>query len=205
MCVCLWGHLHGPCMTSLTTHCPFNYTMFTLISATMKWFKIKAIKTYVSYITNLLFYILCGCKHKRKWHPQKTLYNICLKTGLFKVKLYYINFMRLFYQEIQEIWRYEEHTVMRRKPRRQVSDFSNDFCCIKTTFTFLLQIIQSKWFLMFVLSVKNCFNTKKETLSSVYLLITEIYPYWSYGDGIDLPITWKSNSSKMEMYVLCSL
>jgi len=51
------------------------------------------------------------------------LYNIRLKTGLFEVKLYYINFMRLFYQESQEIWRHKEHAVMQRKPRRQVINF----------------------------------------------------------------------------------
>jgi len=44
--------------------------------------------------------------------------------------------------------------------------------------------VQSEWFLAFVLNVKNCFNAKKETFSSVYLLITEIYTYLSYGDGI---------------------
>jgi len=116
-------------------------------------------------------------KHKRKWRLQKTLYNICLKTCLFEVKLYYNNFMRLFYQESQEIWRHKEHAVMRRKPRRQVSNFSSDFRCIKTRFTFLLQIIQSEWSLTFVLNVKICFNAKKETFSSMYLLITEIYTY----------------------------
>jgi len=115
------------------------------------------------------------------------------------VKLYYINFMRLFYQESQEIWRHEEHIVMRRKPWWQVSNFSRDFRCSKTTFTFLLHIIRSEWFLTFVLNVNNCFNTKKETFLSVYLLITEIYTYWSYGDGIALPRTWKSNSSEMEI------
>jgi len=55
----------------------------------------------------LLFYVMCVYKHKRKWYLQKTLYNIRLKTTLFNVKLYYINFMRLFYQESQEIWRHE--------------------------------------------------------------------------------------------------
>jgi len=85
--------------------------------------------------------------------------------------------MKLFYQESQEIWKHEEHTVMRRKPRLQVSNFSSDFHCIKSIFTFLLQIIRSEWFLTFVLNVKNCFNAKKETFSSVYLLITEIYAY----------------------------
>jgi len=141
------------------------------------------------------------CAHANIWHLQKSLYNIRLKTGLFEVKLYYINFMRLFYQESEEIWRHEEHTVMRRKPRRQVSDFSSDFCCIKTIFTFLLQIIRSEWFLMFMLNVKNCFSAKKETLSSVYLLITEIYTYWSYEHGIALPRTRKSNSSEIMFYV----
>jgi len=148
---------------------------------------------------------MCVYKHKRKWRRQKTLYNICLKTSLFKVKLYYINFMRLFYQESYEIWRHEEHAVMRRNPRQQVSDFSSDFCCIETIFIFLLQIIWNKWFLTFMLNVKNCFNAKKETLSSTYLLITDIYTYWSYGDGIALPRTQKSNSSEMEIHVLCSL
>ena len=133
----------------------------------MKPFKIKAIKTYVSYVTT---FVILRIMHAQttKWRLQKTLYNICLKIGLFEVKLYYINFMRLFYQESQEIWRYKEHVAMRRKPRRQVSNFTRDFCCIKTIFTFLLQIIRSKWFLTFVLNVKNCFNAKKETFSSVY-------------------------------------
>jgi len=83
----------------------------------MKPFKIKAIKTYVSYITTFVILHNTACKHKRKWRLQKMLYNICLKTGLFEVKIYYINVMRLFYQESQEIWRYKEHAVMRRKPR----------------------------------------------------------------------------------------
>jgi len=56
-----------------------------------------------------------------------------------------------------------------------------------------------------MLNVKNCFNTKKETFLSVYLLITKIYIYWSYGDGIALPKTQKSNSSEMEIHVLYSL
>jgi len=133
------------------------------------------------------------------------LYNIRLKIGLFEVKLHYIIFYRLFYQESQEIWRYEEHAVMRRKPKQQVNNFSRDFRCIKTIFTFLLQIIRRKWFLMLMLNLKNCFNAKKETFSSVYFLITAIYTYWSYGDGIALAGTRKSNSSKMEIHVLCSL
>jgi len=133
------------------------------------------------------------------------LYTIRLKTGLFEVKLYYINFMRLFYQESQVIWRHEEHVVMQRKPWRRISNFSRDFRCSKTIFTFLLQIIWSEWLLTFVLNVKNCFNAKKEIFLSVYLLITEIYTYWSYGDGIALPRTRKSNSSEMKIHVLCSL
>jgi len=113
--------------------------------------------------------------------------------------------MMLFNQESQEIWKHKEHTVMRRKPRRQVGNFSSDFHCSKTIFTFLLQIMQSEWFLVFVLNMKNCFNAKKETLSSVYLLITEVYTYLSYGDDIALPRTQKSNSSEMEIHILCSL
>jgi len=116
-------------------------------------------------------------KHKTKWCLHKTLYNFRLKTSLFEVKLYYINFMILFYQESQEIWKHEKHAVMRRKPRRQVSNFLSDFCCSKTIFTFLLQITRREWFLAFMLNVKNCFNAKKETFSSVYLLITEICTY----------------------------
>jgi len=76
--------------------------------------------------------------------------------------------------------------------------FSNDLCCSKKICTFLLQICQSEWILKFVLNVKNWFNAKKETFHSVYLLITEIYTYWSYGDGIALPRTQKGNSSEME-------
>jgi len=56
-----------------------------------------------------------------------------------------------------------------------------------------------------MLNVKNCFNAKKETFSFAYLLIIEIYTYQSYGDGIALQRTRKSNSSKKEIYVLCSL
>jgi len=57
---------------------------------------------------------MCPSKHKREWRIEKTLYNIRLETGLFEVKLYY---MRLFYQESQEIWKHKEHAVMQRKPR----------------------------------------------------------------------------------------
>ena len=77
----------------------------------------------------------------------------------------------------QEIWRHKELTVTWRKTRWQVSNFSSDLCCIKTIFTFLLQIIRSEWFLTFMLNAKNCFNSKKETFLSMYLLITEIYSY----------------------------
>jgi len=114
------------------------YTTFVLRCATMKPFKIKAIKTYVSYITTfVILHNMCAQKEKK----QKTLYNIRLKTSLFKVKLYYIYFMILIYQESQEIWKHEEHTVMQRKPRQQVSNFSSDLHCGKTIFTFLLQIM----------------------------------------------------------------
>jgi len=41
-------------------------------------------------------------------------------------------------------------------------------------------------------------KAKKEALSFVYLLIIEINIYWSYGDSIALPRTWKCNSSEME-------
>jgi len=56
-----------------------------------------------------------------------------------------------------------------------------------------------------MLNVKRCFNANKKALLSAYLLIIEIHTYWSYGDGIALPKTWKSNSNKMEIHVLCSL
>jgi len=70
--------------------------MFVLRFPTMKLFKIKAFKTYVSYITTCDIYVSYVRKHKRKWRLHKMLYNICLKVGIFEVKLYYINFMRLF-------------------------------------------------------------------------------------------------------------
>jgi len=59
----------------------------------------------------------------------------------------------------------------------QVSDFPSDFRCNKNIFTFILQISQSERLLTFLLNAKKCLNAKKETLSSVYLLITEIYTY----------------------------
>jgi len=68
--------------------------------------------------------------------------------------------------------------------RRQVSNFSSDFHCSKSIFTFLLQIIQSERLLMIKLNVKKCFNANEETFLSAYLLITEIHTCWSCGDGI---------------------
>jgi len=65
-------------------------------------------------------------------------------------------------------------------------------------FTFLLQIAWSKQLLMFVLNVKRYFNIKKDAFLSAYLLITDIHTYWSYGDGIALPRTWKGKSSEMK-------
>jgi len=72
-------------------------------------------------------------------------------------------------------------------------------------FILFLQISRSEQLLTFVMNMKRCINTKKKALLLVYLLITEIPSYWSYGDGIALPRTWKSNSSEMEIHVLCSL
>jgi len=57
--------------------------------------------------------------------------------------------------------------------------FSKPFHCSKTILTFLLQIIQNEWLLTIVLNVKRCFNAKRETFSSAYLLITEIHTYCS--------------------------
>jgi len=88
-----------------------------MFSTTMKLFKIKSIKTYVIYITTFVISHNMHAQNERKWHLQKTLHNIHLKTSLFEVKLYFINIMILFYQESQEIWNHEEHAVMRRKPR----------------------------------------------------------------------------------------
>jgi len=47
-----------------------------------------------------------------------------------------------------------------------------------------------------MLNVKNYFNTNKETFLSAYLLITEIYTYLSYGDGIALPRTQKKQQQR---------
>jgi len=61
-----------------------------------------------------------------------------------------------------------------RNQGRQVSDFPSDFRCNKNIFTFILQISRNEWLLTFVLNAKKCLDVKKETLSSTYLLITEI-------------------------------
>jgi len=81
-----------------------------------------------------------------------------------------------------------------KEPKVTGTRFLSNFRCNKNICTFLLQISRSKWFLMFTLNVKKCFNTKKEAFLSAYLLITEIYTYWSYGDGIALPRTGKSTA-----------
>jgi len=133
------------------------------------------------------------------------LYNIRLKTSLFEVKLYYVNFMRLFLLRKPRNLEAQRINSNPREVTRQVNKFSCDFHCSKTILTFFLQIIRSERLLTIVLNVKRCFNTNKEPFLSAYLLITGIHTYWTYGDGIALPRTWKSNSNKMEIYVLCSL
>jgi len=49
-----------------------------------------------------------------------------------------------------------------------------------------------------MLNVKRCFNAKKEALSSMYLLPTEIHTYQSYGDGIALPKNLKKQQQQDE-------
>jgi len=130
------------------------------------------------------------------------LYNIHLKTSLFEAKLCYNDFKKLFLlwkPRNLEAWRIN-WTVKEAKATSM--RFLSDFHCSKKICTFLLQISQSEWFLTFMQNVKNYFNTKKETFSSAYLLITKIYTYWSYGDYIGLPRTQKNNSSEMEIHVL---
>jgi len=153
--------------------------MFVLSLPAMKPFKIKAIKTYVSYVTTfIILHIMCALFLKRKWHLHKTLYNICLKTGLFEVKLYYINFIRLFVLRKPRNLEARRINLHWKKPRWQVSNFPSDFRCSKSIFTFLLQITWTKRLLMFVLYVKRCFNANKEAFSSTYyLLITKIHTY----------------------------
>jgi len=61
----------------------------------MKPFKIKAIKTYVSSITT---FVILRIMHERnkKMASSQELYNIRLKTSLFKAKLCYNDFKKLF-------------------------------------------------------------------------------------------------------------
>jgi len=69
----------------------------------MKPFKIKASKTYVSYVTASLFYVTCARKRKKKMASSQKLCNICLKTSLFEAKLSYNVLKDYFYYESQEI------------------------------------------------------------------------------------------------------
>jgi len=66
----------------------------------VKPFKIKAIKTYVSYVTT--FVILRACVHKRnkKMVSSQELYNIRLKTSLFEATPCYNDFKKLFYGHV---------------------------------------------------------------------------------------------------------
>jgi len=77
--------------------------MFALSSTTMKPFKIKASKTYVSYVTAFVFYVTCMHKRKKKMVSSQKPYNICLKTSLFEAKLCYNVLKDYFYYESQEI------------------------------------------------------------------------------------------------------
>jgi len=126
------------------------------------------------------------------------LYNICLKTSLFGDKLCYNDFKRVFL-----LWKTRNLGAWRisctvKEAKATGTQFLSDFCCNKNILlcTFLLQISWNIWFLTFVLNLKNCFNAKKETFSSMYLLITEIYTYWIYGDSIALPRTWKATAAR---------
>jgi len=74
------------------------YTMFKLSLPEMKLFKIKVIKT-----CKLLLYYFTYRAHTniivsffKNMSSSQDLYNIHLKTSLFKAKLYYIDFIRLF-------------------------------------------------------------------------------------------------------------
>jgi len=67
---------------------------------------------------------------------------------------------------------------------------------VRIYFLSFYRYLEAKWFLTFMLNVKNCFNTKAEAFSSAYLLITEIYTSWSYGDGIAPPKTEKATAAR---------
>jgi len=128
------------------------------------------------------------------------LYNIHLKTSLFKAKLYYNDFMRfrILLRKPKNLEAQRINCTVK-EAKATSKQFSSDFRCSKniwcrpvgtsvlpwlskhtyrlTTkqynmYLLSLKISQSKRLLMFVLNLKRCFNAKKEALSSMYWLIT---------------------------------
>jgi len=110
-------------------------------------FKIKVIKTYISYVP-LLFYILCAHKHNKKMASSQ-------KTSLFEAKLYYNDFMRLFVLRKTRNLEARRINCTAKKQRQQISNFPSDFYYSKNIFTFILDIPWSEWLLTFMLNVKR--------------------------------------------------
>jgi len=114
-------------------------------------------------------------KHKNGVFTKCCIIIICLKAGLFELKLYYINLIiRLFLLRKPRNLETQRINCNVKEVTWQVSNFSCDFCCSKSILTFFLQIIRSERLLTIVLNIKRCFNTNKEAFSSAYLLIS----YW---------------------------
>jgi len=120
---------------------------------------------------------MCAHKRKKKMASSQKLCYICLKTSLFEAKLCYNVLKDYFTMKAMKSRGAKNKLHSERNQGQQVSNFPSDFCCNKNIFTFILQISRSEWLLTFVLNVKKCLNAKRETLLSVYLLITEIYTY----------------------------
>jgi len=82
----------------LTQQCggTITYSAFALRFRKVKPFKIKAIKTYVSYVTTFVILRIMRVQRNKKMASSQELYNIRLKTSLFEAKLCYNNFKKLF-------------------------------------------------------------------------------------------------------------
>jgi len=105
------------------------------------------------------------------------LYNICLKTSLFKAKLCYNDFKKLFLLQRARNLEARRINCIAKEAKATGMRFLSNFHCSKNICALLLQILRSEWFLAFMLSIKSCFNAKKETLLSAYFFIAEIYTY----------------------------
>jgi len=116
------------------------YSTFALRFPNVKPFKIKAIKTYVSYVTTFVILHNVHVQTFKKMALFKDLYTIHLKTSLLKAKPYYsilwdFQLRKPRNLEVQRI------NYIVKEAKAVDTPFS---CCNKYIYTFLLQICTLK-------------------------------------------------------------